>query len=120
MSLIGQQPIAVVRSIICRYSTVGTSGDDSKIPSADLVPCESRTSTSNPDSESVIWVRSLGRLKIVSVCLADVPSIGYCRRSLSESSVGLVGRVGRRSNRSEDKSAYRDQSVYPNRGKNPI
>ena len=100
---------------ICRYSTAGTSDDDSKTSSADLVPCGSRTSAANPDSESVIWVQSLGRLETVSVCLADIPLAGYCRQSLSESSVCPVGRAGRRSNQSEDKSAYRDQSVYPNK-----
>ena len=107
---------------ICWYSATETSGDDSKISSADLVPYGSQMSAATFDSESVVWVRSFSRLKTVLVYLAGISSVGYCRQSLSESSsgsslessVGPVGRVGRRSDRSEGKSAYRGQSVYPN------
>ena len=105
---------------ICRYLIDGTSGDDSKIPSADLVPCGSRMSVATPDSESVIWIRSLGRLKTVLACLAGISLAGYCRQSLSESSVRPMGRVGRRSNRFEDKSAYRDRPIYPNNFKSTV
>ena len=34
--------------------------------------------------------------------------------SLSESSISPVDRVGHRSERFEDESTYRDQSIYPN------
>ena len=75
-------------------------------------------SAATPDSGSVIWVRPFGRLKIVLIGSAGMPSIGYHRQSLSQSSVRPVGRVGRLSDRPEDKSTYGDQSVYPNRQRN--
>ena len=100
---------------IYRYSAVGISDGDLKILSADLVSCGSRTSAATPDIESVIRIRSFGQLEIVSVCLAGIPPVRYCRQSLSESFVCPVGRVGRRSDQPEDKSMYGGQSVYPNK-----
>ena len=78
------------------------------------MPCGSRTLAATPDNESVIWVRSFDRLETVLVCLAGMPLVGYCRQSLTESSIRPMGRVRHRSNRSEDKSTYRGQPVYPN------
>ena len=64
---------------ICRYSTVGTSGDDSKTPSANLVSCGSRTSAATPDNESVMWVRLLDRSRILWVCSTGILLVGYGR-----------------------------------------